>query len=547
MFKVPPKNQEPDFAKAGQISRQGGGKGLGGGIIDDEKGTGDRSRHAGILQLVQQEPERWPVVMDGNQKAKMGIPFRVGHSKLRFPRQTITILPMPESGSVPQSGLRLLAGIAVIPLGVLVWAVTVFHVNTIFGDEFSLVPLVDHLFTGQVTFHDFWVQANEHRILFPKLIIGTIAWLTHWNPFCQLLFNVLVVTCTFVILCLGLLAASRETSRPGGPAAILVLSILLFSLNQWENWLWGIQLIEFLNILATVGAIFLLTSRSLSPMRFAVAVILGIVSHYSFGSGILVWPIGFLLLVFGPANGSRGWALGVWMMAAVLSIAGYFVGWAGSPSFPAALDILMSPHRILQFLLIFLGSPLSPGSGSFYTQVPAADQIYALIIGLAGIGLTVFLVRTTGMFGFQPGRRHFLRFGALMAYAGGCGMLAAMARFSRGPAQALASRYISFSVLFWVGLLGFLLLAGPDSERRGNLPAAATVLIGLLALISSCNSLPTYGKHFQCYQPGIAALVSGDPAQDWELRRLYGNNPLFIPEVKRCAAILRRHRLAAFR
>ncbi len=53
----------------------------------------------------------------------------------------------------------------------------------------------------------------------------------------------------------------------------------------------------------------------------------------------------------------------------------------------------------------------------------------------------------------------FLAFGVLSA------LLTALARYGEGESQAFASRYVSFSVLFWIGWSGLFCLNGRDRAR----------------------------------------------------------------------------------
>src|SRR5262245_33434325 len=56
-----------------------------------------------------------------------------------------------------------------------------FFVNIPCQDDWILVPLIDRILSGSVTFQDFWALHNEHRLLFPKLILAYWASWTSWD------------------------------------------------------------------------------------------------------------------------------------------------------------------------------------------------------------------------------------------------------------------------------------------------------------------------------------------------------------------------------
>src|SRR5579862_5169820 len=56
-----------------------------------------------------------------------------------------------------------------------------FGVDAVFWDEWVLVPLVDKLDRGTLSFSDLFAAHSEHRILFPQLLMLGIAEATHFN------------------------------------------------------------------------------------------------------------------------------------------------------------------------------------------------------------------------------------------------------------------------------------------------------------------------------------------------------------------------------
>ncbi len=71
----------------------------------------------------------------------------------------------------------------------ILYSIVHYGVNTPLWDEWDSVPLfqkVDHHTLG---FSDLWAQRNEHRILFPNIVILLNAYATHWNIKFELLIS----------------------------------------------------------------------------------------------------------------------------------------------------------------------------------------------------------------------------------------------------------------------------------------------------------------------------------------------------------------------
>ena len=76
-------------------------------------------------------------------------------------------------------GKWLLLGIPALWTGVLMYR---FGVDIPYWDQWDgICPLFEKLASGQLGIADFFVQQNEHRIFFPRLLMYSLARLTHWN------------------------------------------------------------------------------------------------------------------------------------------------------------------------------------------------------------------------------------------------------------------------------------------------------------------------------------------------------------------------------
>jgi hypothetical protein len=73
----------------------------------------------------------------------------------------------------------LAAGLSLIPL--LLHFVANHYIDSPMQDQWKLSPLIQGYIDGTLSFSDYWVQHNVHRILFPKLLMFPLAKLTSWN------------------------------------------------------------------------------------------------------------------------------------------------------------------------------------------------------------------------------------------------------------------------------------------------------------------------------------------------------------------------------
>src|SRR3954469_12330383 len=89
--------------------------------------------------------------------------------------------------------LLLLLIIAVPPI-YLTWVVLTQTVDVPFADQWTLVSVLDHFYAGTLSFHDLWSQHNEHRLLFPRLIMLGLAIASGWNTHYEMLTNILLAT-----------------------------------------------------------------------------------------------------------------------------------------------------------------------------------------------------------------------------------------------------------------------------------------------------------------------------------------------------------------
>ena len=389
---------------------------------------------------------------------------------LRIRRSVVSILPL-------------------FPIGYLLVLILWFCVDVPFWDEWDFVPFVGQVYQGTWSIWDIWKPHNEHRLVFPKLVLLTLAWISGWNKLYELLANFLLAVGTFFVLsrCASRTLRSITTEKlqwlPG------VISLQVFSLNQFENWFWGFQLCVLLNVFSIVAGYGLLSQAVASWGCFFGAVGFGIIATFSFSNGLLYWPIALLMLfLFTVVEHKRnGLRLILWSLIGltVTQLYLYDYNFARSPLAARVFDTRVFSSYV-GYVFSYLGSPLA----IFAVRLPFGPLL-SVAVGAAGIA-------TFGLLLWHLVCRHHVAISsiiypaALGCYAIGSALVTAMGRVSLGLTQALSSRYIIFSSLLWIAnaiLLAFL--AGVRAkntgltERKLTTPEYVGALIAVLLLFLS--------------------------------------------------------------
>ena len=239
--------------------------------------------------------------------------------------------------------------LTLLPWGGLIAFVTCNYVDIPFMDQWELVPVLQKSFEGTLTWADFWRQHNEWRYPFFFALWIPLAQATSWNLAYEVAINIAIASATFLVLSSQIRNTSRRLDRPLSNWLFPVLSALLFSITQWENWLNGYQMILFANILAVGGGLRLLSSSETGKRAFLLALSLGIVATYTAPIGMLFWPIGLgVYLLSADAPRQRPAWVGAWIGTAILAIGVYFCGYETPPGHPSlwiALSVAASPRN----------------------------------------------------------------------------------------------------------------------------------------------------------------------------------------------------------
>ncbi|MEP6515487.1 hypothetical protein [Microcoleus vaginatus] len=385
-----------------------------------------------------------------------------------------------------------------IPVLLLIGFVSNFSVNVPVDDEWRLASLFEKIAAGNVTFNDFWALHSNHRILFPKIIIAVLAFASRWNINYQLCLSIGLAAITFIAMYKLSSMQVKTVADDLWHLANILTCILLCSLVQHENWLWGFQLAWFFVNLCFVAAVYALVSnhKLLPNIRISLAAVFCFVASFSLAQGLLSWlaAIPAVAALEGNAAQKRK-RLIVWILLFATTCAVYSIDYHPSRK-TSIISLLNKPLLVIDYFLSLLGSPIvrSPG-------------ISALV------GLLIFA--TFLFWGFHFGRkitehREALPWLSIGLFSVLSALFITAGRAEFGAIQAIeSSRYTTNSILLLIALvqLGQLFVRGKIATINRTYKFVYRVLAGLLIGIIFVNSQ-------QAIAQSRSALLYKQGAQD---------------------------------
>lgn len=430
--------------------------------------------------------------------------------------------------------------LALAPFVFLLVVVFSFAVDVPFYDHWDFVPFLSRSFEGELSFGDFWAQHNEHRLIFPRLIMLALARASAWNVGYEIAASVAFAAATLLLLLRRLAMTGREAGL-SLRWLIPVVSLIVFSVGQWENWLWGWQVQIFINVWAAVAGVYVLTAGSLSPLRLAGGAGLGVVATYSFGSGAAFWVAGAFVVHSVIEDRRRRWKyLAAWSAVTAAVMASYLYGYETPPWHPSLWYSLQHPLTFARHVLNYLGGPVAGSSALLAAPAGLLGLLAqaALVVWLAPLGL-----------------RRLIPYLALGLYALTSAVITGIGRAGMGSDQALASRYVTVGQLLWISVAACAVLIAARAprnpeDREGRLAkrgavAVTALIVAAVAVTSLAGIRPAADRHRHLTR--CRSLIEEYPRGGAEAARVLDSihpTPRLIP---RDINTLQRLRLSVFR
>jgi len=375
---------------------------------------------------------------------------------------------------------------ACIPVALYLLFVTHFWSDVPNADDWSAVWLVSAALARHIPWHAMWAQHLDNRTFVPNVGFILVGGASHESMKVQMIVNGLVFIAAFG----GFLALFRRYAPAAfRPVPVFFLGLVWFSLADLSSGVWAFQLTWYLIVAMLIAVLWLLLARRLTWTALAMAIVCAAAASYSSSQGLILWPIGFVGILWAqpwrPSLWTRATArmATAWVGAGVVTTIFYFVGYqsvAPNPGnlFPSELlgvnfssaSTTYVTHHLgegIQFFLVLLGNVVSLGPMWFRGVVGAALLVSSVYV----------IVRCTqrrrgeGAIGYLPA--------ALIAFGLLVDVLTVVGRVRYGVHYAVTSRYTMFNLLLLVGLGVFAIRYLYLVEQRSKVRIVAGLAMAL--------------------------------------------------------------------
>ncbi|HEX8186755.1 MAG TPA: hypothetical protein VF586_00260 [Pyrinomonadaceae bacterium] len=386
-----------------------------------------------------------------------------------------------------------------------VWLILRYGVDVPYLDQWNIAPFFEKFARGTLTFADLYAQQNEYRQFFPQLLFVALGRLTDWDIRYEM-FASLLLAC-FVAYGVWRLGARTFDDAPRRGLLFLPAALLNFSAIQYDNWLFGVQVVYFVPIACVVAGLLLAYSERVGAGTAVVAcVCLSVVSTFSSANGLVAWlvlPPALLAARPGARASARRW-LPLWCAGLALCAAAYFSGYERPGWHPETSEALRHPLDALAYFVAYLGGALAVGR---------RPLLVALAAGAGALTLYAFACAYLFRFGGERGlARRSMPWLMLGAYSLVTGGLVTVGRVGFGVFHATTTRYVAFSLYLLVALVYLLPCVFDDAARRGYLTGGRLALLKRLG--AAAAALLVLGHVV------IFALVLRHSAPNWRHRLL---------------------------
>ncbi len=337
-----------------------------------------------------------------------------------------------------------------IPVVAYFWFLHHYALNVIFRDQWSDVYTVNHDWFGNL-----WAQHDVHRILFPNVVVVFLAEYTHLNIVLEEF-----ISAGCLVAATALLVVAHRRRIPSTPWLFYVpVVVVMFSLNQVQNTLWGFQLAWYMVLLSLAACVYVIDTPALSWAHIGVALVIAVAGSFSSLMGLFIWPVGLLILVQRRRRRAFGW---VWTASALVTAAIYFHGFAFSQSESGNDNFYALQHPLVTLKYVVFGLGGSVGLPASPTWLP---MLFGVVLLAVSCGALAF-------YGLRRDETSGRTIGVALIVFGL--LFAASTAFGRTwDGLILASRYNTFYFLLLVGSY-LVLFDGLGASLRGSTAAAST-------------------------------------------------------------------------
>jgi len=422
----------------------------------------------------------------------------------------------------------------ILPAVLALWFIKHYAVNVCAFDDIDEARLFGKLYTGHLSFGDLFALHNEHRIFMARIAFLLFGVLTHLNEvdMCYFSWFLMCLTCFVFYLALVRIFTSRETAL----VALIPIVWVMFGLRQTENLIHGGNSFTIFVILFFLLAIYFLATSTGLRWRFALSVACGVLSTYSMANGLLVWPIGLIVMLWirqsHPKEMRRSYLrmAAIWCLVGIAVFLAYFISSPGIGGPSKTEFLLQHPLSALRYFVLAMGSLM-------YYKYPA------YIFGLLLLPLFAFVLVTIV---FQTKARLSTALSlSLILFGVSSAVLLAWSRLPYGSEEALVGRYTTYTNPAIVGLyMGIISLKTKHIDVKPFLVGFLTSLMVLGLAVSSITAVKIEAPKWTGIAKWQAYFLSTYRVQSDE--NINSLCPWDLHVAREGAEILEKYRLSVF-
>lgn len=347
-------------------------------------------------------------------------------------------------------------------------------------DGWMMLNYIDKYYQGTLTLKDLFAQHNEHRLIVPKMLLLAIDIPSHWNVYVEIIANVLIGLLIYAVMVSQSFVTYAKDGMRYNHLLLVILSLLCFSITQYENFSTGFQIQILLNILFATTGFFILCRDNMNLKVLAVSVLLGVLALYSFANGLYYWVVGLLPLLhrFIRKELSVKYVF-AWIGASLFFVGTYFYHFKNQDT--TVSNLFHEPVKVAMYFVRNVGSSI------IYVE---SNPIYSVIVGSAGIAGFILLC----YYVVQKKKNMAIPWLALSWY----GLVSELSTAS-GRLDYFSSRYTTIANLFWAGFIVASIYLLNDYFREKKIEfgtkAALSVISAILFGLFIVNT-DTFIKYF---------------------------------------------------
>lgn len=347
----------------------------------------------------------------------------------------------------------------------------------LFMDHWWVVKDYAAVVAGNLSLDILFQQHNEHRILFPRLLMFADFKFTQGS-------NLLNLTAIFIMqglhaLLLGLLISTLLSFTGWRRWAVLGCVFgIMFSALQMVNLNQGFQS-SFIGVFFfATSALWIVSAASEQSRKgfgvtsiawLILGLMIGVICTFTLANGILVWP---LLILAAWTRRAPYVVLGILLAVGITLGILYFQDYYSPPQHTDPLVAFKKPGALFTYVAYYLSIPFQ-----------ASSRDIALGLGKLGF-VAVFLLGCRAVFlphALKSTAESVLLTTSLFIVL--TASVTALGRLDFGLEQALSPRYATPSLIFWVAFFGLALFYSFRVSERFRKASVGTTL-GLIIILS---------------------------------------------------------------